>query len=370
MNRTDFWLHFFLLVYGLDARKGNENNRKRLRKLPVFICAIICHGSFMFSILSWILYADELFKPDTLKRSIAIKFKAMNNILLWYSLYFKRSEIREMIEEMHILGKELRVALPLRISKMFVTWLAADFSLGVLVYSYSGARNLFYKKYFTLGYYDPSKSSTMFCYYVSLMMYSSAQSFMTSVCCFYTCLCYFLYKMLRKIAFTTSGVSKPESAVDKKTTTMCVHYDKIINALRNLENAMSRTVFILLVTMFLNIFASLHTFVINEPQNDIFGTPLSARHWYMFFQSMLNFLIICYFTILINETDKKMKITLKNFIKKGLFTNRNSLEVLRVNANDSAFTLSAWGFFHFTKSFLVAAFGGAFTYYMVLLGKF
>lgn len=176
--------------------------------------------------------------------------------------------------------------------------------------------------------------------------------------------------MLRKVAVTASGISKPETAVDKTTKIICGYYDKIINALRNLENAMSRTVLILLITMFLNIFASLHTFVINESQHDIFGTPLSARHWFMFFQSMLNFLIVCYFTILINETDEKMKVTLKSFIKKGFFANRNSLEFLRVSANDNAFALSAWGFFHFTKSFFVAAFGSAFTYYMVLLVNF
>lgn len=364
-NKNELWIFkFFLLVYGIDVRQRPQD--RKLRKLLIYICATICHAAFVFSIISFVLYTNNLFKPKSIKRIIAVKFKEISSILLWYSLYFKRHEITDLIENTFILGKEISVALPVRFIKIFVAWLVTDFIIGLLTYIYSGVTNTFYKYYFTLGYYDPSKPYTLFFYYTSLLIYLSTQSFHTSVCCFYTCLCYFLYKMLRKLTVTANGVLKAETLEDETTKVICGYYDKIINTLRNLEDALSRTVLVLLMTMFLSIFASLHTFVVSKTQYDVFGTPNSARHWFMFFQSMLNFLIICYFTILINETDKKMKMALKSFIKKGLFTSQNSFEFLRMTANDNPFTLSAWGFFHFTKSFLVAAFGSALTY-MVLL---
>lgn len=365
-NNDELWLFkFFLLAFGIDAWRSPQDTK--LKKLLIYICVTICHVAFVFSILSFILYTNKLFKPQHIKRIIAIKFKEMSSIFLWYSLYFKRHEIAELLENTCNLGKEIGIALPVRYLKIFLVWLATDFIIGLLTYIYSGVTNTFYKYYFTLGYYDPSKPYTLYFYYTTLLIYLSTQTLQTSICCFYTCLCYFMHKMLRKVTVTANDVLKSETLEYETTDVICEYYDKIISTLRNLENALSRTVLMLLMTMFLSIFVSLHTFVVSEPKHNVFGTTASARHWFIFFQSMLNFLIICYFAILINETDKKMKMALKSFIKKGLFTNQNSLEFLRVSANDNPFMLSAWGFFHFTKSFLVAAFGSAFTYMILLV---
>ena len=247
--------------------------------------------------------------------------------------------------------------------------LVTDFSVGVIVHTYSGAVYKFYKRYFTLDYYDASKSHTLILYYTSLilMMYVSTECFQTSICYFYTCLCYFLYKMLNKVEVTANFISNSVTVGDKSMKWIFEDYDKIMSTLRELEENMSRTVLISLMTMFLSIFACLNTFAFSGRQDDIFGSPTLARHWYMFLESTLNFLFICYFTVLINETDKKTEMTLKKFIKRGLFTDRNSLEWLRVSANDKPFTLSAWGFFHFSKSFVVATFGSAITYAVLLV---
>ena len=345
---------------------GNKAKNKKLNKILLHTSVFICHAVFVFSMFSLISFYSELLDEKSIKRTISLKFKAVSNIVLWYSLYHKRSIITQLFEKIFSLAKEFGVSLPVRFLKIFIALLVTDFIAGMIVYTYSGAVNEFYKRYFTLDYYDTPKSYTLILYYTSVMMYVSIQCFQTSICYFYSCLGYFLYKMLHKVEVMANTISNSVIVDDKTTKIVFEHYEKNMSTLREFEGSMSRTALILLMTMFLSTFACLNTFAFSNWQDDIFGSPTLARHWYMLFESTLNFLIICYFTILINETDKKMKMTLKNFIKKGLFTDGNSLEWLRVSANDKPFTLSAWGFFHFTKSFLVVTFGSAITY-MVLL---
>ncbi|GFS52858.1 uncharacterized protein NPIL_485671 [Nephila pilipes] len=91
---------------------------------------------------------------------------------------------------------------------------------------------------------------------------------------------------------------------------------------------------------------------------------------FMCLRSLVSFLSICLAAASVHEASKNTKNVQKEMLEKvinsGNHTNRNQLHLF-LAYNSPAITLSAWGFFYFTRGLILTALGSILAYSLLVI---
>lgn len=349
---------FFLRMYGINAQKRSEMSCKL--KFFIYPILFIIHVEFTFFILITFFSRNRVTDFATMKTMFTRKFKEISSIVMWYSLYRKRQKIAGILEEIYLLARETNTAAPLKILRSCIALIALTCFLPVVYFISCMDSNCFMKRYTTLEGYNNLGKFADFTFFVSFTNFTyMIQIFPCCVCSFYVCLCYFLCLILKRILHQANSYTYEIFSLLHIKKLVSV-YQKIQNLLFMVNEIFSGVVFILTASIFVSMFFGSYILFKRRDTSDAFiiGSIVLA---------FINYLMLFYVTTMVHETDKRIKSTLKKFIR--IITPQGDkicLEYLYLEAEESAFAFSAGGFFNFTKQTFFAAFGHILTYFLLL----
>ncbi|GBN33220.1 hypothetical protein AVEN_124245-1 [Araneus ventricosus] len=311
---------------------------------------------------------------QTFKEILARKIPDVIAFLIWLILSSKRRLISDLLNDTSYLQKNFK-------TKSLFVWVnfGAIVTIAVptmswftvtLPFDENGCRSLL--EYYTLGLFDlPQSQNCKIVYFIMAWNQFAVYTLRACVVVLYVILCCLMKKLLN--AHSESGWQK----ILNRSTLMDYNYfhqylakhDHIIDALKSLEKILSFPIFLIQIIECFTIF---YRFVIRD-----YGAKQS---WVKNFSigivfdstlSLVSFLCVSFAASSVHEASKNAKDVqekmLKQILASGQQRNSHELLLLFVTHTNPPFTLSAFGFFYFTKGMILSAIGSVLTYSLLII---
>lgn len=377
-----------MFIFGVDVLEISPKTLKKTRWREIYqkVCPFLWCFLLFHSLATF--FISDIVHKEQVKAMLPRKLCDLISSLLWYTLMIRADQIIVVIKETFALGLNLKTRYPtwlVRFSTLavFVSPLCPWLSV-VLYFNEKACANV-------VGYYTlvnatfPVGKNCLGLFPIMLVNFAFIQTLLLSTASIYMIICWVMRNLLN--AHSVKGedtISKyhvmshgnditemlrASGHCDLLATAIKIHfetYDKIVTNLKSIESKMSFPIFLVQVNDLVNLFSGI---VQMDPfssglRNPMIFLPLTLI---LTFHSLLSFLCVSLFAAAVNEADKKAQGVNREVLKlsRGL-EDPNYLLMWRTSF-DRPFTLSAWGFFHFTKGFALSAIGGVLAYSMLII---
>lgn len=358
-----------MFISGVNVLENTTNRWSKFRVLYQKLCPILWLLLLTHSLASFFTF--DISSPQSVKAVLSRKFNDLNNIVLWYALMTRSDQILLVIQETFSLLFKLKVKNPvwlIRFSTMavlaspIVCWLGA-------VLPFSEMECMSMMKYYSLTNTSLTFGKNCLGIFPVMLVHSySVQNLQISVVAVYTIICFIIRRLLNvnsdraMRAITKNNPLMRQQDVKRYFDT----YDKIINTLKSIENVMRFPIFLVHINDLVNMFEG---FV----QMDPFNTGSSHSMSFLIgklvnsFYSLLSFLWVSLSAASVNVADENAQDVNREVLKHVQSIGMDESILVWYTSYSHPFTLSAWGFFHFTKGFVLSAIGSVLTYSLLLI---
>ncbi|GIY05410.1 uncharacterized protein CDAR_462941 [Caerostris darwini] len=149
-------------------------------------------------------------------------------------------------------------------------------------------------------------------------------------------------------------------------------YESTVRILKSVERVMSFPIFLVAITDCTNMF---NGFLWLDPFKQIKNISSYNKHslstLFMSLRAVASFLCVSLAASGVHEAIKSsqevQKQILTRLLASGIERNSKDMLLLFVSSSSSPFCLTGWGFFHFTKGFVLTAIGSILTYSLLIL---
>ncbi|GBN91599.1 hypothetical protein AVEN_11814-1 [Araneus ventricosus] len=317
----------------------------------------------------------EIRIPSNFKETIARKSPEVIPFIIWCSLMLRKDNISHLLYDVQLLRYKFNVVFnPLWVSTgmtviigvPLISWLTVTIPsdeadcLKVMEY---------YSFYFS---YIPENNNCKAMAISQLFLQIAVHALRTVVTVFYVIVCCFFSKLLNTLSDRTLSLSHLKANVCNSSILRYLEsYESVTKAMKSFENAMSFLIFLIEASDFVSIF---YCFIKLDPFHQAKRESFLKNHApaviFHFLRALLSFLWVSLAASSLHEASKTTKEVQEKIMKEMIISDEaNSKQLLRlfVVHNSPAFTLSAWGFFHFSKGMVLAAVGSILTYSLLIL---
>lgn len=350
------------LFYGLDIKISKHSFKKN----------VILWISRVFSLLIWTLIIavkicsfryDENIK--IILSAVIRRFYELSGIILWCAIYYSRKEISSLTKEIKLLVKYSGTSPSKMVFYILIAWLIVV----EIALNYSRFNNLVKQCFVSslnsiipYAYKLNLSDSTAIFYIINGICTALGYTF---PCCFvmlYVLLCNYMEEILLQYGRKQLIVMTHDINYDVLEKNIA-YYNLIIATLHSLEKVMSFPVFIVFSCNSLGVFSWLAWSLIHGMSTVKVSITISY-----------SFIIFCLISIAaskVREADTFARYTISQLLQKTPVSENDSeldikIRYLGIHIHPP-FTLTAWGYFHFTRGFLFVALGNLLTYALLII---
>ncbi|GIX75123.1 hypothetical protein CDAR_479601 [Caerostris darwini] len=360
-RKFDFFFGIFKLLYlfGLDI--GGKKSKKATVKncLSVFnLRAAMFHLVCVNLTYSMFLYDFRKTEKTVRKVSLVRKVPELFTFLLWYSVYYKRNSIKNLMSRIHHVNQELSLSTTTAVTvtgfaAILVIFIVAP--LSILLFE-SEETLLFYTEYYNFGVRTFGAGvnyavtvPTIFAYYFYIF------TFPACVCVLYSALCL----TLKRALVAHASLARAEFAGLRKRHLLSIsgRYGRILGLVEHFEDALSLVAFFLSFHYFICVF-----YFLNIYQSHQESSPYAKYVFYGLY-GIVSYVGMAMFASSVTEADRAARRANRDLFRRAHPGGGEG----QSTDPERAFALTGWGCFTFTKSFILAAFGSILTYTLLLM---
>lgn len=362
-RKTKKFLKMFTVVTNLFLLFGINiylNKLSRGRKVMQYIFTKITMLAMIFNcalILSWNLKLFSLLMHKrTIKLFISIVMDTSCVTLLWATCLRSRKRISKLIKKVITTGYSLNV-FPSIVIKISVACIILTQIIFLLSVVYPHGKHTFNSTNKSISSREVSSSAS----YTLLAYYFVSKIFPSCFIALYITLCVHFKLIL------CTHAKKIFTNISKKNTSPWYiseyfkRYNSILTLLQNFESTMNFPAFLILFKEAQAFFFIIYSLK-STPQIPIFS-------FFILSHNLVCFVLLPIFAATVNEADIFVKNNNLNLLQKISAEELSALDMkfTLLNMNkESAFVLTAWRFFNFTRSFFLSALGSIITYALLM----
>ncbi|KAF8786127.1 hypothetical protein HNY73_007889 [Argiope bruennichi] len=361
-----------MFLCGVDVRK--------ITRLSTSKCCLVYQRCVAFFWIVYILHVIASYKigdnssEQTVKEILARKIPDVIAFLIWLILWNKQRKISVLLNDIHCLQLAFKMKFHFLWAQLGTIIVIAVPSIAWLTMTQpfveEGCRLLV--KYYTLDLFDLSRvQNCNILYFIMAWNQFTIYTLRTCVVVLYIIICCLMRNVLN--AHSENG-SQKISNNSSSSDYICLNqyfttYDNIIECLKSLEKLMSFPIFLIQISECFSIF---YGFVIKDYDiRKSWMKSFSIGIAYDSILSLISFLCVSFAASSIHEASKNAKEVQEKMLKRILTSRqqRNNQELLRlfITRTSPPFTLSAFGFFHFTRGMILSAVGSVLTYSLLII---
>lgn len=358
-----------MFTLGVNVLENTPNRWPKCRVIYQKLCPILWVLLLTHSLASFFIF--DISSPQSVKAVLPKKFIDLNNIALWYALMTRSDQILLVIQETFSLLLKLKVKNPVWLIRFSTIFVLASPIIGWLgaVLPFSEMECLMMMRYYSLVNTTLTFGNNCLGIFPVMLVHSFlVQTLQISVVAIYIILCCFIRRLLnvhsnRAMRVITKNNPRTSQQDVKRYFDA---YDKIINTLQSIEKVMRFPIFLVHINDLVNMF---NGFVQMDPFNSGLGHPMSFLIGIVVnsFYSLLSFLWVSLSAASVNVADENAQDVNREFLKHVQSIGMDESILVWCTSYSQPFTLSAWGFFHFTKGFVLSAIGSVLTYSLLLI---
>ncbi|GFT94081.1 uncharacterized protein NPIL_148751 [Nephila pilipes] len=368
-----------MFLIGLDVRSYRRKTCFETSRTYCF------YQKFIFVL--WLIYfahvlatiiGNEIISRIGINSIISRKLPEIIAFLVWAVLMTRRKDISILLHDLYQLGiifnKEFR---PLWINLgAFVSIITPLMSWSSIYLTFGEDDCKSLMTYYSLNfYYAPEGKNCRIIMGLNFFYHVATYTLPTTVAVTYVIICHFLSDLLKLHA--RRGSKRADSLCYKfeynYIRNYLMVYEYIIKALKSLERTLSLPIFLIEVCDCMGIF---YGFV----KLDSIGKFSLQRSYveshflkitFVSLRALVSYLCVSFAASSIHDASKNAKDVQEEMLKRILVSEQKNdskgMFLLFVAHNGPPFTLSAWGFFNFTKGTVLATAGSILTYSLLML---
>ncbi|GIY63060.1 uncharacterized protein CDAR_563841 [Caerostris darwini] len=364
-------------VFGVNIRRNTEEHNSKL-SLCYQISVALLHTIFVvISIITFI--KKDIFTHESLIGKLSRKLTDVLAFTLWCVLASKQKKLSNLFNDIHKLSINLKANLKIiTINIGVIVIIIVPIIIGlVFTIDLNETGCKLFIDYGTLefvkipdGHY--CKALVVFVMFGCFLTYTLRML----VVVIYVIICLFLRKILNKQSNEILKATKSNNFATSSIgicTSYLTTYESIFDTLKELENTMSLPVFLIQIC---DIFAIFNGFIWLQiySKNYLYLKDVKRYAFGIYIVSavcFVSFLCVSLAASSIHEASKNYKDAQEKLLKHILAYNQDvdfkALFSLFITHQSPPFTLSAWGFFYFTKGLVLSAIGSALTYSLLMI---
>ncbi|GIX98922.1 hypothetical protein CEXT_490361 [Caerostris extrusa] len=310
---------------------------------------------------SMFLYDFRRTEKTVRKVSLVRKVPELFTFLLWYSVYYKRNSIKNLMSRIHHVNQEPSLSTTTAVTvtglvAILVIFIVAP--LSILLFE-SEHTLMFYTEYYNFGVRTFGTGvnyavtiPTIFAYYFYIF------TFPACVCVLYSTLCF----TLKRALVGHASLAKAEFAGLGKRHLLGVseRYGRISGLVEHFEDALSLVAFLLEFPL-LHLRILFLEYLPKPPAEQ----PLRQVHLLRSLR-IVSYVGMAMFASSVTEADRAARRANRDLFRRAHPGGGEGLSLQSIDP-ERAFALTGWGCFTFTKSSILAVFGSILTYTLLLM---
>ncbi|GFU47327.1 uncharacterized protein NPIL_82111 [Nephila pilipes] len=374
---TYFHLFFVItkviFIFGLDIR-NNEDNVKRRQSFYQKILSLFWIFYFVHTIIT--IITDDIQHIPSINSIIARKSNDIIAFLIWSVMKTRENKIHNLLQHMNHLRSTSDIKL-----HTFWIWFSGGviFTVPLLAWLslilFLDEKNCQYLlMYYRLHLFNIPKGYKCRVSSVPLLFsHSTMYALRTSVTVLYISICCLLRSLLnRHSEMGTKKIEKKTSAIDQKYCENYIDsYKHIIEISSTFEKVMSLPVFLITIGDCLGMVYGFLKFEESKGPDGKYLINFRFGILYIALRSLVSFLSVTFFASSVHESSMHAKIVQQKLTEQ-LLTSRQKrdnkeLLLLFLAQNNPPLTLSAGGFFNFTRNLVLSVLGTVLTYSLLMM---
>lgn len=362
-----------MFIFGVDVLE-NRSKRTKLRVIYQKLCSFVWMFFLLHSLASFLINDVPYFGAFD-KAILKKKFNQIYSVVLWYILNRRADQIVLMIRDIFSLAVTLRVRKPVWFIRMSTFAVAA----GSLVYWFASVilfsenRCINAIQYITFGSKGlPFGKNCKLFYLIRFLRSRLQMDLEMSVSTIYMILCIVARRLLNFHSEKAKALNSKSCSCMREPNLKghFEEYHRIVKALKSIESTMSFPIFLVLLNNLVDMFSLIL-------QMDPFNSGRSFLRVFKIgvyvksFFSLICFLGVSLSAAGVTAEDKKSQEEnvdiLRHFESNGVKNGRENFHLLWYMTCSKPFTLSAGGFFNFTRGFVLSTIGSVLTYSLLIL---
>lgn len=354
-------------IFGINIDIHKSSGEDKL----LWLCnkiAILVLTVFSFSIC-YMSYPLLIMNGNGLKMRISHILQNICVLLLWITIFHARYKISSLCNKIVSLENDLGMVQETNIVRFCIAWLITIYLASIFLAIYPYDEERYYK---SLKHLFPGTSyiNNSGAFYAAVPLYIISKVythvFPTAFAVFYIILCERLQLILLKYVKKIREITFYKVKTDDFD--QCWNrYSNIIMVLQYFELIMSFPVFIVAFMDAQGIFIGLLLCMTNIEQ---FESVTKPSIFFSNLQNLVNLCAILFYASGVNERD-----TLARRSNVQLLGRCSSVDILSLDkkinrlsaSNEPPFVLTGWGFFKFTRTFILSALGCIMTYALLII---
>lgn len=367
-----------LFIFGVDLKQTRRPGSKesKLRCIYQKIMALIWMLSLVHMAVTFVTVDIVLHKVA--KSMLARKLSDFNAFALWITLVTRRRMITSTVNDFFLLPtfkfKSVLASL-ITIVIIFVVPVIGWMSLAV---DFTESACMLFMEYILFQTSNVPKGYNCLALQPILLIYNIAiYTLRTAFSGFYVMLCYMLrYVICNYVKSVRKRLSCRKTQFSLRDINQCFKtYDAAITVLKSMEKSMSFPIFLVQISDLISLFWG---FILFDPlgqKKDNQGAfeSYQTAMVFVFLRALVSFLCVSLAASSVHEADKAAKEVNEEALKRvilfegGRKENFEEFTALCILNQNQPITLSAGGFFYFTKGMVLSAVGSVLTYSLLLL---
>lgn len=357
---------YIFMIYGIDL---NCLNRSRVvLNLLWFVRKFFT----LFYIYTFVAVLYKLYRVQdiklNLKEQIAKCASCLTGVIFWCIINNSKTKLRYLFQLMKNQEIDFKINNSIYFNIFSILWPTLIQITFVIIHTFdfNQINYIHSTDNFLYNLFDLSECNYYYLYYIiKFTRVAFSKTLVSCAILLYITICNHFEKVLLKYFATNIEIISSKKISNDIVASRFLIYDSILDTMRQFESLMSTSIFI---TFMFNAVETFHGMLILLQK---FDEQKYFKIFALLASGFLSFCLISYMAGNVNQADQKARDSNDKLLHYGFtannFTNLDmKLNLLHEN-NKPAFTLTAWGFFDFKRSFCLTAIGCILTYALLLI---
>ena len=355
-------IYYIFLLYGIDLNIFNKSRMKcvLLWFIKKFIVLFHIYSCAVMAISLYQSYYQSV-KSENLKRMVARACLLLSAIFLWHIINRRRRDLSYLFIFVEKQKIDFQIANAFYINMFSVLWPILSY---IITYRYNTPTNLMDIYFFY--FIDSSACNCHFLYYaIAFVWIALCKTFASCVVILHVVICNHFQKVILKYRNTNLELRSFKSNSNEAVTSRLCIYESIIQNIKKSESIMTFPIFITFIFSVIEAFYGM-LMLFNE-----FNEETGLKKFAYTTRGFISICLITYAASRVNDADQKAKVSNDDLLRNAFTVSSLSDLDMKLNLRHEnekpALTLTAWNFFEFKRSFVLAAVGCVLTYALLFI---